>query len=58
MVENKEINIYDTPYFETVYLDDFNNKHITYIKDCRDIKFYQERFEIVSLELKNNYKKE
>jgi len=52
------MNIYDYPYFETTYLDDFNNKHITYIKDSQDIKFYQERFTILSLELKNNYKKE
>lgn len=58
MIEDKERNIYDYPYFETTYLDDDNNKHITYITDCRDIKFYQERFTVLSLELKNNNCKE
>ena len=58
MDEDNERNICDYPYFETVYLDDDNNKHITYIKDSQDIKFYQERFTILSLELKNNNYKE
>lgn len=55
MEEENEVNIYDYPYFETTYLDDFNNKHITYIKNSQDIKFYEDRFTILSLELKNNY---
>ena len=35
------------------YKDDFNNKHITFCRDYKDVKFYKERFgkENVSVEI-------
>ena len=36
-----------TPYYETTYIDDYNDKHITRIKDDNTLMFYRERFDVI-----------
>ena len=50
-MEEKEM-IPNYPYFETTYLDDNNDKHLVYVTNNNDLKFYEERFTILSIELK------
>ena len=47
----EEENVIKAPYYETVYLDDDNNKHLAKIKNTNDLIFVKDRFEI----LKCNY---
>lgn len=43
-----EENILTTPYFEIEYLDDDNNRHLTHLKDERDVNFIKDRFILIT----------
>ena len=43
----EEENIISTPYYETIYLDDNNVKHLMRIDNTDDLAFIKNRFEIV-----------
>lgn len=39
--------------YQVFYIDDFNKKHITFVKSFKDVKFIQERYEMISVEMIN-----
>lgn len=45
MEDDREVMV--TPYYETVYLDDNNIKHLAKIKDTDSLMFMKDRFEIL-----------
>lgn len=53
-MEDIEVNFRNYPYIETTYLDDDNAKHIVYLKDTQDLKFYKDRFTILNTSLRED----
>lgn len=48
---DNERNELQRPYYEVEYLDDYNTRHITFLKDTEEVDFVKNRFSIEKCEM-------